>query len=116
VYYLESSIDFLVPNKAGLPMKKLKKLQLWRRAQNKPLDLAEINALVASKSLRVISITENDNHWYYWLRGNLFISNLAHFFVVVAQAADGTRREIHVAFDPLAESKGLQVLLERAAA
>ena len=97
-------------------MTTLKKLQTRRRAQTKPADLQEINAFVASRSLRAISINENDNHWYYWLRGNLFISNLAHFFVVVAQAADGTRREIHVAFDPLAKSKGLQVLLERAVA
>ena len=94
----------------------LRRFQWWRATQRKPTDLADIDTFVASQGLRVLSVTQTDNHLYYWLRGNLLLSNLARTFVVIAQASDGVRREIHIAFDPLRRPKGPRVLLERAAA
>ena len=94
----------------------LNKFQFRRPPASRSSDLAAIDAFAASKALRVISVTENGNHWYYWLRGKLLLSNLARIFVVVGEAVDGSRRQIHVAFDPLSSSKELKVLLERALA
>jgi hypothetical protein len=72
-----------------------------------------IQAFAISNGLRVVSITQRNNPWRYWVRGQVLLSNLTRIFVLVAEVPGGSLREVHVAFDPLAKRKGLQVLLEK---
>jgi hypothetical protein len=84
-----------------------------RMSRSRPSDVEAIETYAKSKNLRVVSVSQNNGRWRYWLRGRLLLSNLARTFIVVAESPDGARHEIHVAFDPWAFSKGLQVLQER---
>jgi hypothetical protein len=81
-----------------------------RRAR--PADFEAMRAYVQSRGLRVVAIQQNNNHWRYWLRGRIRLSNLARTFVLVADSPDGMRSEIHFAFDPWSQSGQLQVLSE----
>jgi hypothetical protein len=56
-----------------------------------------IYAYVESRELRVVTIQADDNYWYYWLRGKLWLSNLASIFVVCVEDRDGNQHDIHVA-------------------
>ena len=78
-----------------------------------PSELAAINDYAASRSLHIERISIHGNHWYYWLRGKLWLSNIASIYIVAAQSLDGVQHHIHVAFDPWFKSKQLQVLLDR---
>ena len=77
-------------------------------------DLAAIDAYAASNEFRVAAVTEGENHWYYWLRGKIFLSNIARIFVVTAEDLKGTQRQIHIAITggALGQSRKLKVLLE----
>ena len=88
-------------------------LCLGRILKSRPSDYAAIETFAASKGTKVISIKRNDNHWRYWLRGKLLLSNISRIFIVTVEASDGARREFHLAFDPLGSSGGLRVLEER---
>ena len=78
-------------------------------------ELAAIDGYATSHGLDVARISSGPSHWFYWLRGKLSLSNLASIYVVSASQPEGPPRQIHVAFDPLAKSKGMQVLLEKLA-
>ena|SRR5271166_1813628 len=94
-------------------MNNVKRFQTQESPEPDLSESVEIESFATSRNMRVISVLPNDNHWYYWLRGNLHVSNLAHFYVVIAELPDGTQREIHVAFDSWAQSKGMKVLVDR---
>lgn len=76
--------------------------------------LAAIRDYAASRSLEIESVADHSNHWWYWLRGMLFLSNLSRVYILLAKSADGHHLEIHLAFDPLAEGKSPRAVLERA--
>ena len=78
-------------------------------------ELATINGYAISHGLNVAHVSLGPSHWFYWLRGKLSLSNLASIYVVSASHPEGRPRQIHVAFDPLAKSKGMRVLLEKPA-
>ena len=84
-----------------------------RMSRSRKSDFESIERFASSRSLRVVEISQNDNHWRYWLRGKFTLSNLARVFVLVAEDADGVRHEIHLAFDPLSGSKDPRVLQEK---
>jgi hypothetical protein len=85
----------------------------YRSQRPRSADFEAIQDYMQSRQLRTVSIEQPNNHWRYWLRGKLRLSNLARTFVVVAENADGARREIHIAFDPWRESGALQVLQDK---
>jgi hypothetical protein len=85
------------------------------RQEPTPLESAAINDYAESRGLQVERISAHGNHWYYWLRGILRLSNIASIYIVTAQSPDRAQHQIHVAFDPMFEPKQLQVLLERRA-
>jgi hypothetical protein len=84
-----------------------------RSHRARPADFEAIDAYAKSKDLKVESVKQTNSYWRYWLRGKIRLSNLSRTFVVTARAADGTEREIHVAFDPWRHSGELQVLQEK---
>ena len=71
-----------------------------------------------SKGSRVVSIAQNDNPWYYWIRGKFLVSNVARIYVALVESQEGKRRAIHIAFDDgfFGRTKEPQILLERDAA
>jgi hypothetical protein len=79
-------------------------------SKTRPSDIAAIEAYAEAHSLRVISVRRFDNHWRYWLRGKLLLSNVARIFIVVAESAESGRRELHIAFDNWGKSGALEVL------
>jgi hypothetical protein len=84
-----------------------------RSHRARPSDLEAIEDYAKSRGMTVASIKQNNSYWRYWLRGRLLLSNLSRTFIVITNSPDGSRHEIHVAFDPWGSSKGLQVLEER---
>ena len=93
------------------------KFQSRRKPGPSPSELAAINEYAVSKGLSDIRILGERNVWSYWLRGKLFLSNLATIYAVAAKAPDGVLQHIHVAFDPWDGSNRnkLQVLSEKRA-
>jgi hypothetical protein len=88
-------------------------LRLWL-LESRPSDYVAIDALLATRGLRPVTVIRQDDYWLYWLRGHLSLSNCARIYVVLGEAPGGSRRELHVAFDtwPLGTVGG-DVLLER---
>lgn len=78
-------------------------------------DVAEIEGYAASKGMRVISLAQNLSPWPYWLRGKLFLSNIARIFIATAEDPNGRRHQIHLAINGgvLGRGRELQVLLEK---
>jgi hypothetical protein len=69
--------------------------------------------MMRRRGLLTVSVTRSDNYGKYWIRGN-GISNCARIYAVVGEDPDGTRREIHVAFDDWPPNHGqLEILMER---
>jgi hypothetical protein len=81
-------------------------------------DLAAVSAFAASQELHIISLRPNDNHWYYWIRGKLMLSNLASMYVITVNTRAGMQREIHIAITRgiFSRTMELKVLMERALA
>ena len=78
-------------------------------------ELAAVRAFAAARHLQVISLRPNANHWYYWIRGKLTLSNLASMYIVTVDGGDGKQREIHLSitrgiFSP---TLNLRVLMEK---
>jgi hypothetical protein len=80
-----------------------------------PLESASIDDYAASRGLHIERTVVHGDHWYYWLRGVWRLSNLASIYIVTALSPDGTRHQLHVAFDPMFKSRQLQLLLEKRA-
>jgi hypothetical protein len=78
-------------------------------AKARASDYAAIEEFAAARSLRIISVCRNDNHWRYWLRGKLSLSNVARVFIVVVEPAGVGRRELHIAFDDWRGSRTLRL-------
>jgi 1-aminocyclopropane-1-carboxylate deaminase/D-cysteine desulfhydrase-like pyridoxal-dependent ACC family enzyme len=81
-------------------------------------ELAVVRAFAAARELKVVSLRPSHNHWYYWLRGKLTLSNLASMYVITVDANNGEQREIHLAvtrgvFKP---TLNLKVLMEKGSA
>jgi len=95
-------------------MPTLRKFQSASPAGPEPSQRSAIEDYASSKGLRVVEVIESGNHWFYWLRGKLLLSNIARIFVVDVEAIDGSRHRIHVAFEPWG-NKPMQVLLEQRA-
>jgi hypothetical protein len=72
-----------------------------RMSRSRTSDLTAIERYINSNNLRVVEITQNGNHWRYWLRGNLLLSNVARIYLVTAESSDGALSTIHMAFDPI---------------
>ena len=86
----------------------------FRNGAPRPADGQAIDELMKVRRLRTVSVTRNDDYWRYWLRGRLFsLSNCARIYIVVGEDPEGSRREIHVAFDDWPPRTGdLQILME----
>src|SRR5262245_44366995 len=83
----------------------------WSRATAS--DFRAIRAYAQSRNLQILEIVQSGNHWRYWLRGNLLLSNVARIFVVTVENPGGQRRKLHVAFDPIGGSRELKLLQEK---
>ena len=83
-----------------------------RLMRPRPSDLGDIRALLDSRGLRFLKSREAGDQWRYWLRGKLLLSNVARIFVVDVEDAQGQRKEIHIAFDPMRKEKGAIILEE----
>jgi hypothetical protein len=84
-----------------------------RISKARPSDFEAIHELANARALRIISIEQRYNQWPYWLRGQLFLSNIARIFVVTVESKDGRSRELHVAIDNnWGAPDGIQVLHE----
>ena len=80
-----------------------------------PRDLAKVKEIVSSRGLRVVSIAHDVSPWYYWIRGNFRVSNVARIYVALGESVHGERRTIHIAFDDgiFGSSKDGQILIEK---
>jgi hypothetical protein len=83
-----------------------------RFTKSRPSDYESIDAMLKARSLQKIAVTKDNNYFRYWIRG-LGLSNVARIYIVTAAEQNGSRREIHVAFDDWSSSGELQVLLDR---
>jgi len=73
-------------------------------------DFDAIEQYATSKNLRVVSVRQSFNYWRYWASGHLLLSNVSRIFIVTTESPEGTRSDIHVAFDPLRNSEGAKIL------
>ena len=73
----------------------------WRISRPRQSVFDAIQTYATAKGLRVDRIREGGNHWRYWLRGHLLLSNIARTYVINGTTLDGERWEIHVAVDPM---------------
>lgn len=88
----------------------------YRLTSPRSSDFEAIDELMNARCLRLLTVTNENNYWRYWIRGRLLLSNCARIYVILAEDSTGKRREIHVAFDQWPPASGtLQVLLEREA-
>ncbi|SRR5260221_8172017 len=85
-----------------------------RAAKPRESDFEAIDAYARSRNLRVVKVANSSNHWRYWARGRLLLSNLSRVYIVTAESASGSPLEIHIAFDPLSGADKPKVLLEKA--
>ena len=86
---------------------------IYRFTKSRPSDYGSINAMLNARSLKKIAVTRGNNNFFrYWIRG-YGLSNVARIYIVTAEEQDGSRREIHVAFDDWSSNGELQVLLEK---
>jgi len=81
-------------------------------ARSQPADADLLEKYVKDRSLRVTSVTVSHNHWRYWLRGKVTLSNLARMYVVDAVSDTGQTRRLHLAFDPMRKAEGVILLQE----
>jgi hypothetical protein len=84
----------------------------WRTSVPRKGDFDAIEAYARSRGLQVSEVRAANNHWRYWLRGKLSLSNLARIYIVTAKTASGACTEIHMAVDPISRSSALTVLEE----
>ena len=85
----------------------------WRWSRATSSDFEAIETYARSRNLRVIEVDQSGNHWRYWLRGKLLLSNVARIFIVTVEGVNGARSKLHVAFDPVSGSRGLKLLQEK---
>jgi hypothetical protein len=57
-------------------------------------------------------VATSGNHWRYWLRGKLTLSNIARMYVVDATNEAGQTRRLHLALDPMRKAEGVILLQE----
>jgi hypothetical protein len=84
----------------------------WKISQPRQSDFDAINTYAAANGLKVSKISISGNHWRYWLRGHVLLSNIARIYVINASTLDGKHQEIHVAVDPMSPG-ALKVLQEK---
>jgi hypothetical protein len=84
----------------------------WRTSQPRQSDFDAIETYTTANGLRVKKISIGGNHWRYWLRGHVLLSNIARTYIIDGTTLDGKHLEIHVAVDPLSPGE-LKVLQEK---
>jgi hypothetical protein len=84
----------------------------FRLRRSRPSDYEAIDDMLKARSLQRIAVTKHYDLLRYWIRGYLSLSNVARFYIVTADEQNGSRREIHVAFDAWSWNGGLRVLLD----
>ena len=83
----------------------------WGTSRPRLSDFDAIETYATAKGLRINRIREGGNHWRYWLRGHVLLSNVARTYVIYGTTLDGKRQEIHVAVNPMSPDV-LKVLQE----
>jgi len=83
----------------------------WRTSRPRQSAFDAIKKYVNALGLRVEKISDGRNHWHYWLRGHLRLSNIARTYVIHATSPYCAHEQIHVAIDPL--SPGVLKVLQK---
>jgi hypothetical protein len=81
----------------------------WSLLRGRATDRPAIDVFAEKRGLRIISVKRSYNVWRYWLRG-IGVANAVRFYVVAVEDSEGTRGDIHLAFDSLFGRGQVEVL------
>jgi len=83
----------------------------WLLIRSRPADQRAIDIFTMQRGLRVISVTRSYNYFRYLIRGIANgLSSTTRFYDIAVEDSEGSRGDIHIAFDPLFGSGQLTVL------